>query len=147
MSIPLNQSECIFPRNSRVQMTLCAMLLRRIAHSVICTLLFRRKIHYDWFNGIDILQSKWQHGEKLGYSYPNRLEKTLCKWGMYVPLVTKGLIGYHFLKSQVCGLRLTPLYLVHILALKSLYRINTDKYTYIFLNHYFCFTLYVNATL
>ena len=27
ISIPLNQSECIFPRNSRVQMILCAMLL------------------------------------------------------------------------------------------------------------------------
>jgi hypothetical protein len=26
ISIPLNQSECIFPRNSRVQMILCAML-------------------------------------------------------------------------------------------------------------------------
>jgi len=27
ITIPLNQSECIFPRNSRVQMILCAMLL------------------------------------------------------------------------------------------------------------------------
>ena len=31
-------------------------------------------------------------GEKVGYCYPIRLEKTLCKWDIliYVPLVTKG---------------------------------------------------------
>jgi hypothetical protein len=29
--------------------------------------------------------------EKLGYCYPSGLEKTLCKWDIYVPLVTKGL--------------------------------------------------------
>jgi hypothetical protein len=45
----------------------------------------------DWFIGIEILQVRWQHGEKVGYCYPNGLEKTLCKWDMYVPLVTKGL--------------------------------------------------------
>jgi hypothetical protein len=28
---------------------------------------------------------------KVGYCYPSELEKTLCKWDMYVPLVTKGL--------------------------------------------------------
>jgi hypothetical protein len=44
-----------------------------------------------WFNGIEILQGRWQHGEKVGYHYPSGLEKTLCKWDMYVPLVTKGL--------------------------------------------------------
>jgi hypothetical protein len=27
----------------------------------------------------------------LGYCYPSGLEKTLCKWEIYVPLVTKGL--------------------------------------------------------
>jgi hypothetical protein len=32
-----------------------------------------------------------EHGEKVGYCYPSRLEKTLCKWEVYVPLVTKGL--------------------------------------------------------
>jgi hypothetical protein len=48
-------------------------------------------MHSDWFNGIDILQGRCQHGEKVGYSYPNELEKTLCKWEVYVPLVTKGL--------------------------------------------------------
>jgi hypothetical protein len=48
-------------------------------------------MHYDWFNGIDTLQGRWQHGEKVGYCYPSGLEKTLCKWDVYVLLVTKGL--------------------------------------------------------
>jgi hypothetical protein len=48
-------------------------------------------MHSDWFNGIDILQGRWQHGEKVGYCYPSGLEKTLCKWEIYVPLVRKGL--------------------------------------------------------
>jgi hypothetical protein len=48
-------------------------------------------MHSDWFNGIDILQGRWQHGEKVGYCYPIGLEKSLCKWEVYVPLVTKGL--------------------------------------------------------
>jgi hypothetical protein len=48
-------------------------------------------MHSDWFNGIDILQGRWQHGEKFGYRYSSGLEKTLCKWEIYVPLVTKGL--------------------------------------------------------
>ena len=64
-----------------------------IAHSIICTRLFRGKMHSDWFNGIEILQGRRQHGEKVGYCYPSGLEKTLCKWDIYtyVPLVTKGL--------------------------------------------------------
>jgi hypothetical protein len=49
-------------------------------------------MHSDWFNGIKILQGRWQHGEKVGYCYPSGLENTLCKWDVYVPLVTKGLI-------------------------------------------------------
>jgi hypothetical protein len=48
-------------------------------------------MHSDWFNGIDILQGRWQHGGKVGYCYHSGLEKTLCKWEIYVPLVTKGL--------------------------------------------------------
>jgi hypothetical protein len=48
-------------------------------------------MHSDWFNRIEILQGRWQHGEKVGYCYPSGLEKTLCKWDIYVPLVTKGL--------------------------------------------------------
>jgi hypothetical protein len=27
------------------------------------------------FNGIEILQGRWQHGEKVGYSYPSGLGK------------------------------------------------------------------------
>jgi hypothetical protein len=42
-------------------------------------------MHSDWFNGIEILQGGWQHGEKVGYCYPSGLEKTLCKWDMYFP--------------------------------------------------------------
>jgi hypothetical protein len=49
-------------------------------------------MHSDWFNGIVILQGIWQHGEKVRYCYPSELEKTLSKWDIFVPLVTKGLI-------------------------------------------------------
>jgi hypothetical protein len=31
----------------------------------------------------------------VGYCYPSGLEKTLCKWEVYVPLVTKGLKEAH----------------------------------------------------
>jgi hypothetical protein len=48
-------------------------------------------MHSDWYNRIEILQVRWQYGEKLGYCYSSGLEKTLFKWGIYVPLVTKGL--------------------------------------------------------
>jgi hypothetical protein len=48
-------------------------------------------MHSDWFNGIVILQGRWQRGEKVGYCYPSGLEKNLCKRDIYVPLVTKGL--------------------------------------------------------
>ena len=40
-------------------------------------------MHSDWFNGIEILQYGWQHGEKVRYCYPSGLEKTLCKWEIY----------------------------------------------------------------
>jgi hypothetical protein len=30
----------------------------------------------------------------VGYCYPSGLEKTLCKWNVYVPLVTNGLMAY-----------------------------------------------------
>jgi hypothetical protein len=42
-------------------------------------------MHSDWFNGIDILQGRWQHGEKVGYCYSSGLEKTLCKWEVLCP--------------------------------------------------------------
>jgi hypothetical protein len=48
-------------------------------------------MHSDWFNGIEILQGRRQHEEKVGYCYPSGLEKTLCKWDINVSLVTKGL--------------------------------------------------------
>jgi len=48
-------------------------------------------MHSDWFNGIEILQGRWQHGEKVGYCYPCGLVKTLCKWNIYVLLVKKWL--------------------------------------------------------
>jgi hypothetical protein len=60
-------------------------------------------MHSDWFNGIEILQGGWQHGEKVGYCYPGRLEKTLCKWEIYVPLVTKGLSNLMYSISSVLG--------------------------------------------
>jgi hypothetical protein len=49
-------------------------------------------MYSDWFNGTEILQCRWQHGEKVGYCYPNGLEKTLFTWDIYVLLVTKGSI-------------------------------------------------------
>jgi hypothetical protein len=54
-------------------------------------------MHSYWFSGTDILQGRWQHGEKVGYCYPSGLKKTLCKWEIYVPLVTKGLNESSFL--------------------------------------------------
>jgi len=48
-------------------------------------------MHSDWFNRIEILQGRSQHGEEVGYCYPSGLGKTLCKWDVYVPLVMKGL--------------------------------------------------------
>jgi hypothetical protein len=74
-------------------MILCAMLLCSIVHSIICTWLSHGKMHSYWFKEIEILQGRWQHGEKVGHSYPRGLEKTLFKWDMYVLLVTKGLIS------------------------------------------------------
>jgi hypothetical protein len=58
-------------------------------------------MHSDWFNGIDILQGRWQHGEKVGYCYPSGLEKTLCKWEVYVPLVMKGLRRRTLVKTSM----------------------------------------------
>jgi hypothetical protein len=72
-------------------MILCAMLHSSIEHCIVCTRLFHGKMHSDWFNETEILQGRWQHGEKVGYCYQSGLEKTLCKWELYVPLVTKGL--------------------------------------------------------
>jgi hypothetical protein len=72
-------------------------------------------MHSDCFNGIEILQGRWQHGKKVGYCYPSGLEKTLCKWDIYVPLVTNGLMisvsvtdisagSYHDSQAMYCQL-------------------------------------------
>jgi len=50
------------------------------------------KMHSEWFNRIEILQGRWHYGEIVGYCYLSGLEKTLCKWDMYIPLVKKGLM-------------------------------------------------------
>jgi len=61
-------------------------------HTALHTVSFVQvKMHSEWFNGIEILQGRWQHGEKVGYCYPSGLEKTLYKWDIYVPQVMKGL--------------------------------------------------------
>jgi len=52
-------------------------------------------MHSDWFNGTEILQGGWQHGEKLGHSYPSGLEKTFYKWDINVPLVMIGIRCSH----------------------------------------------------
>jgi hypothetical protein len=46
-----------------------------IAHSIICTRLLRGKMHSDWFNGIEILQGRWQYGEKSGILLSQRTWK------------------------------------------------------------------------
>jgi len=89
-------------------MILCAMLHAALHTVIICTRLFRGKMNSDWFNGIEILQGRRrQHGEKVGYCYPSGLEKTLCNWDIYVPLVTKGLIlrklQSHSHKTGLCS--------------------------------------------
>jgi hypothetical protein len=40
-------------------------------------------MHYDCFNGIEILQGRRQHAEKVGYCYPADL-KRLFVCGTYV---------------------------------------------------------------
>jgi hypothetical protein len=58
-------------------------------------------MHSDWFSGIEILQGRWQHGEKVGYCYRSRLEKTLCKWDIYVLLVMKRLKMVHHIILKI----------------------------------------------
>jgi hypothetical protein len=38
----------------------------------------------DWFNEIEILQGRWQHGVKVGYCYLSGPEKTLCEWDIHI---------------------------------------------------------------
>ena len=66
-------------------------------HAALHTVSFvHGKIYSDWFNGIVILQGRWQHGEKVGYCYPSGLEKTLYKWDIRVSLITKRLTVSEF---------------------------------------------------
>jgi hypothetical protein len=69
--------------------TVCVAALQGCCIEALHTVLFvHGEIHSDWFNGIEILQGRWQRGENVGYCYyPSGLEKTLCKWDIYVPLV------------------------------------------------------------
>ena len=83
-----NWFECAVGGVGHPQHTVCNAACS-IVHSIICTRLFRGKMHSDYFNGIQIFQGRWQHGEKVGYSYPSGIEKTLCKWDIYVLLVMK----------------------------------------------------------
>ena len=48
-------------------------------------------MHSDWLHRVETDQGRWQHGEEVGYWYPSRLERAICKWDIRVPLVTKGL--------------------------------------------------------
>jgi len=57
----------------------CAMLHAALHTVSFVPWLFHGKMHSDWFNGMEILQGRWQHGEKVGYCYPSGLEKTLFK--------------------------------------------------------------------
>jgi len=81
----------LFRWTSQNAFSLETAVYKRYYISIVCTQLFRGKMHSAWFNGIEILQGRWQHGEIVGYCYPSGLEKTLCKWDIYVLLVTKGL--------------------------------------------------------
>jgi len=59
-------------------------------NDTVCNAAKQHCTQYHLYTAV-LLQGRWQHGEKVGYCYPSGLEKTLCKWDMYVPLVTKGL--------------------------------------------------------
>jgi hypothetical protein len=49
-------------------------------HAALYTVSFvHGKMHSDWFNEIEILQGRWQHGKKGGYCYTSGIEKTFCK--------------------------------------------------------------------
>jgi hypothetical protein len=70
-----------------------------IAHSIICTQLFRGKMRSDWLHAVAI-QVRGQRGEDMEYWYPSGLEKTISKWDIYVLLVMKGLSLSHIWKCH-----------------------------------------------
>jgi hypothetical protein len=51
-------------------------------------------MHPNWFHGVELVHGRWQHGG-VEYWCPSRLERTICKWDMYVPLDTEGLTVYY----------------------------------------------------
>jgi hypothetical protein len=65
-----------------------------IAHSIIFTRLFRGKMYSHWFNGIEILQGKWQYREKWDTVIPADLKRLFVSGTYYVRLVTKGLTDF-----------------------------------------------------
>jgi hypothetical protein len=80
-------------------------LVIAVLHAALHTVSFvHGKMHSDWFNGIEILQGRWQRGEKVGYCYPSGLEKTLCKLDIYVLPVMKGLTQRHISENVNCQL-------------------------------------------
>jgi hypothetical protein len=78
-------------------------------------------MHSDWFNGIEILQGRWQHGEKVGYCYPSGLEKTPFKWDIYVPLVTKVVMHYREIFAA--------LYEIHTISINTLCLQNVELFS------------------
>jgi len=104
-------------------------------------------MHSDWFNGIEILQGRWQRGEKVGYCYPSGLEKTLCKWDMYVPLVTKGIKGVRIIvkgramykRREKEELAMSRLFICQIRRYKS-------RHVMALITNYGRLTLFWNAT-
>ena len=109
------------------------MLLCSIAHSISCTVLFCGKMHSDWFNGIEVLQGRWQHGERVGYCYPSGLEKTLYKWDIYIRLVTKGLVKV-YIHSCCCNAILSVPYTVDV---KNVLFYTNECYIHCITSHYF----------
>ena len=86
-----NSQDAFSREIAMLQMIQCAVLHAALHTVSFVTWLFRGKMHPDCFNGIVILQGRRRRGEEVGYCYPSGLEKTLCKWDTYVPLVMKGL--------------------------------------------------------
>jgi hypothetical protein len=63
---------------------LSAMLRSSIAHCIICTRLFRGKMHSEWFNEIEILQGRWQHVKKWDTVTTADLKRLFVS-GKYIP--------------------------------------------------------------
>jgi len=52
------------------------LFVSSIVNSIICTVrLFGGKMPSDWFNGIEIMQGRWQHGEKGDTVIPADLKR------------------------------------------------------------------------